>query len=249
MTLPLKGILALAGGVAYHMIMGCMYIYGGISIYLASYYRQYDPSVSTRFLITFLPLRGIMVIFFLPYGAYLTKTYGTRFTTMLGGGAIMICMLCLIFVTNKYLFLFFFSGTFGLSTINFMAPVMCAWKHFPTNRGTVSGIVIAGFALGPFIFNFLTKILANPNGLSTTISVQSGDIVDHYYGPEVANNVPKMFFVLFIIWSSMVIFTYIFMVEPTNISEALYKSIDTYAEDENFDDSYVMSSIIVINNK
>ncbi len=78
MTVPLRSILALTGGVVYHMIMGSVYLYGAISLYLASYYYQYDSTVSTRFLITFLPLRGLLVIFFLPYGTELCKRLGPR---------------------------------------------------------------------------------------------------------------------------------------------------------------------------
>lgn len=244
MTTPIRGVLALVAGVAYHMILGCLYMYGGISIYLASYYRQFDSSVTTRFLITFLPLRGVMVVFCIPYGGYLTRQYGPRFTTLLGGGIIIVCMFALIFVTNKYLFLIFFSSTFGLSTLNFMAPIICSWKHFPTNRGTVSGIVIAGFALGPLVFNFINKLVVNPSGLPATITVNYGDIVDHFYGPEVANNVPRMFAVLLVIWGFIIAFTYYALRDPESISEALYQSMDTFAKDENVHDSYLMSSIV-----
>eukprot|EP00826_Nyctotherus_ovalis_P019578 TRINITY_DN1605_c0_g1_i11.p1 TRINITY_DN1605_c0_g1~~TRINITY_DN1605_c0_g1_i11.p1 ORF type:complete len:246 (-),score=43.93 TRINITY_DN1605_c0_g1_i11:624-1361(-) len=241
MTLPTKGVLALAGGVAFHIILGCLYMYGGISIYLASYYRQFDSSVTTRFLITFLPLRGLMVIFCIPYGGHLTRQYGPRFTTLIGGGVVIVCLFALIFVTNKYLFLLFYSSTFGISTLNFMAPIICSWKHFPSNRGTVSGIVIAGFALGPLIFNFVNKIVVNPLGLPPTISEKHGDITDHFYGPEVANNVPTMYVILLIIWGAMIVFTYFTLRDPQTIGEALYQSMDTFSKDENIHDSIVMS--------
>jgi hypothetical protein len=244
MPLPLEGILAMAGGVAYHIILGCLYMYGGISIYLASYYRQFDSTVTTRFLMGFLPLRGLMVIFCIPYGGHLTRQYGPRFTTLIGGGTIIVCMFTLIFVTNKYLFLLFYSSAFGFSTLNFMAPIICSWKHFPSNRGTVSGIVIAGFALGPLIFNPINKLIVNPKGLPTTITEVHGDTTDYFYGEEVANNVPTMYFALLIIWGIMVAFTYITLKDPTTISEALYQNIETFSKDENIHDSYLMSRIV-----
>ncbi len=72
------GILAVAAGFIFYMIAGCLYLYGAISIYLASYYYLFDHSVRTRFLISFLPIRGILILFFLSYGTILEKKHGPR---------------------------------------------------------------------------------------------------------------------------------------------------------------------------
>ena len=245
MPIPTSSILALSAGVLYHMIMGCLYLHGTISIYLSSYYHQFDPSMNTRFLISFLPLRGVFLAFCLPYGTYLGKKYGPRFTTLLGGGIVILCTTCLIFITNKYLFLIVYSCTFGLCTINFMPPIICSWKHFPTNRGTVSGIVIGGFSLAPLIFNFIVRSVVNPNDLRPTITVQIDQFTDYYYVPEVANNVPKMFLTLLIIWSLMLIFIYYSLVDPqTNV--VANSNSDDSIDMESIHDSFLLSSMIIL---
>ena len=50
-----------------------------------------------------------------------------------------------------------------------MAPIIAAWLHFPDRRGLVSGIIIAGFGLGVFIYNFVSNQLANPDNLSPSL--------------------------------------------------------------------------------
>jgi len=67
----LNSYLSLAAGFIYHIVIGCVYLFGAISIYLASYYHQFDDSVTTRFLMMFLPIRGIFTLFLIPMGAYL----------------------------------------------------------------------------------------------------------------------------------------------------------------------------------
>ncbi len=68
----------MAGGVVAQMIIGCLTLYGAISLYLASYYYQFDNTVTTRFLITFLPLRGLLLLVFLPSGTLLISKIGYR---------------------------------------------------------------------------------------------------------------------------------------------------------------------------
>jgi MFS family permease len=167
----------------------------------------------------------------------LGKAYGPRYTTLLGAGVIVFCTICLIFVTNKYLFLFLYSSLFGVSTINFMPPVICCWRHFPTIRGRISGIVLAGFALAPLIFNFIVKYIVNPDNLSPTIAVHREELTDYYYAPEVGNNVPKLFVVLLVIWSVMLVFIYYLLVDPQTTNGP----VDNSFENESIQESFLLS--------
>lgn len=74
----IEGSFALFGAFLYHIIIGCFYLFGALSIYVASYYYQYDITVNTRFLMLFLPFRGILVLFTLPLGAYLNSIWNPR---------------------------------------------------------------------------------------------------------------------------------------------------------------------------
>ncbi len=71
------GYISLVGGFLYHLIMGCVYLFGAISIYVASYYRQYSEDTTTRFLMMFLPIRGVLSLILMPIGAYLNTIWPT----------------------------------------------------------------------------------------------------------------------------------------------------------------------------
>ena len=44
-------------------------------------------------------------------------------------------------------------------------PIMCGWEWFPNNKGLISGLIVAGFGFGAFIFGFVSTELVNPNNL------------------------------------------------------------------------------------
>eukprot|EP00826_Nyctotherus_ovalis_P049765 TRINITY_DN6035_c0_g3_i4.p1 TRINITY_DN6035_c0_g3~~TRINITY_DN6035_c0_g3_i4.p1 ORF type:complete len:450 (+),score=-6.78 TRINITY_DN6035_c0_g3_i4:72-1352(+) len=184
-----SGYLCLAGGFIYHLVMGCVYLFGAISIYLASYYRQFDDSVTTRFLMMFLPIRGVLSLVLMPVGAYLYTRWSARRLVSIGSAAILGAMLMLSWSKSSASFIFFYAFGFGIATLGYIPAIQCNWKHFPTKTGTVSGIILCGFALGSFVFSFLCRLIVNPNDERPLIHVIHGEITDHYYGPSVYNNV------------------------------------------------------------
>ena len=63
-------------------------------------------------------------------------------------------------------FLFWYSCVFGTGIgLAYTAPLILGFKWFPTRKGMVSGIILAGFGLGGFFFNKLGSMLANPEGV------------------------------------------------------------------------------------
>ena len=64
-----------------------------------------------------------------------------------------------------------------------MCPIYMSWVLFPENKGLASGIVIAGFGFGSFIFNFITTALVNPLKLKIDPQTQT-------FPPEVFMAVP-----------------------------------------------------------
>ena len=47
-----------------------------------------------------------------------------------------------------------------------MVPIINAVQYFPDKKGLVSGIIVAGFGLGSFVFSYLAKTLMNPDGVN-----------------------------------------------------------------------------------
>lgn len=76
-------------------------------------------------------------------------------------------------------------------------PIYNGWRYFPNNKGLVSGIILAGFGFGPFVFNYVSTALVNPNNEQANAA--------GYYPEDVGNNVPSMIRILCICWSAIIV--------------------------------------------
>ena len=65
------------------------------------------------------------------------------------------------------------------------------WKFFPGKEGVVTGVVIAGFGIGGFMFTELSSFWINPNGVEPR-QVSDTDSLDKLYPHDVADNLPRM---------------------------------------------------------
>lgn len=75
---------------------------------------------------------------------------------------------------------------------------MCGWEWFPNKRATASGVLLAGYASGPFLFGFISTALVNPDDLKP---VDDGK----YFPVEVANRVPRMLRISTMCWAVMIL--------------------------------------------
>ena len=74
-----EGYFVLIGCFFYNIVNGSIYVWGSISIYVASYFRLKDPSVTTSLLLIFSPIRGILLMILLPIGSIIGLKFGKRF--------------------------------------------------------------------------------------------------------------------------------------------------------------------------
>jgi hypothetical protein len=73
---------------------------------------------------------------------------------------------------------------------------VCGWKYFPNNRGTISGLTIAGYGFGSFIFNFVCLAIVNPNNQHPDVPYMEDGKKVLYFGKDVYEKVPLMLQVL-----------------------------------------------------
>eukprot|EP00344_Euplotes_crassus_P009184 CAMPEP_0197007974 /NCGR_PEP_ID=MMETSP1380-20130617/43124_1 /TAXON_ID=5936 /ORGANISM="Euplotes crassus, Strain CT5" /LENGTH=261 /DNA_ID=CAMNT_0042428311 /DNA_START=316 /DNA_END=1098 /DNA_ORIENTATION=- len=93
---------------------------------------------------------------------------------------------------------------FGLgSGIAYLAPIITSWDYFPERKGLVSGIILAGYGLGPFIFGYISSAIANPENESPTHAVDGGVI----FSPDnpISTRAPHMIRVNALSWLILVI--------------------------------------------
>ena len=81
-------------------------------------------------------------------------------------GLTMMLMSALI-SQNFYSFLCLFAIGLGFSNgLTYTVPMHHGWLWFPNRPGLVSGIIIGGFGMGSFIFDFVCTALVNPDDIS-----------------------------------------------------------------------------------
>jgi len=224
-----RAILVISASFLYQCMLGAFYIWGTISVYVASFYRQFDKDITSRELGTFMPIRAVMLMFLLPIGSMLEKTYGPRKIIGIGAICMTVSVFILGFIKSPFWFVAIFSFGFGVPTIAFYVPMMCAWRYFPEKRGLITGLSVCGFSLGSLIFSYLSRILVNPNDEAPK-EFQSGAIKDHYFEENVYKNVPRLFITLSIIWG--LILAYVVFVTQDPPKEYMAELAEKQKKDE-----------------
>lgn len=112
-----------------------------------------------------------------------------------------------------------FCTFFGIACgLSYTVPLKIAWDHYPEKKGLISGIVLAGFGVGSFIFNIVSTLIVNPKNLDTG---KNG-----FYPQSVSKHVPSMITKISIIWSILIVIS-VYLIKPLKKQEeALFKPKD-----------------------
>ncbi len=89
--------------------------------------------------------------------------------------------------------------------ISYVVPIATANKWYPDKKGFITGIAVAGFGAGSFIFNYLIRFLANPTNMLTS---------DPEFILTMERTTPFMYIILAIVYMAMVIGGALFLYDP-----------------------------------
>ena len=70
-----RRVISLLGGFLIHIVIGTVYITGNISVYMASYLRRHDSSITISNVSIILPLQIVGTTLSLLSGSYLTSRF------------------------------------------------------------------------------------------------------------------------------------------------------------------------------
>lgn len=208
-----RGILIAIAAFLFMALVGSFTMWGSISVYVTSYLRHFDPEVTQRQLITFLPIRGVIWLILLPIGSNLEKKWGPKLVVMIAGIGMVSGIIVLQFVTNSILFVAVFTLTYGIPTIAYYVPLTCLWKYYPEKKGVLSGLAVCSFPLGSLIFSYLAQKIVNPLDAAPREQIY-GAVKDFFFDESVYKNVPKLFYTLSIIWGIIVPFIIFAVQDP-----------------------------------
>lgn len=161
--LPL-GIIGCFGGLLIHLVIGSLYQWGIINIYITSYYRLLDPNVTLENNAIAFPIMMICIGLTMRLGLFISeKTH-----PLLVMGIVVVFQSLFIFVSSYVTgiagFIIIYGVMFGLvSGFNFMVPIVECNKYFPGKKMYVNGIVLTGTGMGSVVFGLFSYYFLNPN--------------------------------------------------------------------------------------
>lgn len=150
----------------YHLIIGSLYQWGMINIYVTSYYKTIDPSVTLESNAIAFPLMmfciGLTMRIGISFSDHTHPLVALITCTITFSASIFISS----YMTHIWGFFFFYGILFGLLVgLAFMIPVVECNKYFPGKKMYVNGCILAGTGLGSIVFGLFSYNYLNPQKL------------------------------------------------------------------------------------
>jgi len=149
-----KGFVTIVGGWLFHLAIGSIYTWGNISIYIASYFRHYEPDLTIDDTFVTFPIMVVSSTIIWYLGSALALRYSPRLSMSIGGVILISGVVASSFVKSFNWFAVLYGLGFGFGYgISLFAPIISAWSYFPKRKGVANGIIIAAFGMGSAVFN------------------------------------------------------------------------------------------------
>jgi len=142
---------------------------------------------------------------------------------IIDGGLIAIAGVQLALKLDSWIaFSLLFPISIGIGTgLVYSTVLFKAWKHFPGKEGVISGIIIAGFGLGGFIFTSATSYLMNPDGEEAALT-DPLDITSKPFDHNISKRLPMALTTVSKMWALIILIVVVLLI----IGEALKKKVE-----------------------
>lgn len=153
---PFNRWIVVIGAVIIQLALGTIYTWGVMTIFVSPYLglpRELTVFVFGVGLLAF----GLSMIF----SGQFQQRIGPRKATMIGGIILAVGVMLSAAMTTLIGLIITYGLLFGIGIgIAYVCPIATAQKWFPDKKGLISGIAVAGFGAGAFIFNYVISALA-----------------------------------------------------------------------------------------
>lgn len=176
-------------------ILGLAPSWGSIAVYITSYLRSYDHTVTlnTTFLVNALTI--LTAGLSMEVGAILLNKINSKLHCVLATSVLFLSIYLSSLVQNSNMFIFLYSVCFGFGFgMVYMLTLRPAWVYFPEHKGMISGIILSCYGFGAIGWTQLWNVYCNPNNLSPDLEIDFGHSVEHMYRQqsEIVQNVQSM---------------------------------------------------------
>ncbi|MEE4248540.1 MAG: hypothetical protein V2I33_24435 [Kangiellaceae bacterium] len=197
----LPGYLAVAAGFLTHLMIGAIFIWGNIVVYITSYFRLYNPDLTMEDTFILFPVQVILNNVIMYIGSLIALNWHPKVAL----GLSTLCMFLGCFFSSYMTSWGWFFVLYGLVVtigvgFGYTAPLIVAWSYFPEKKGRVSGLITCGFGFSAGIFNLVSTAMINPDNADPDITVHDGRVTNYYYSASIADGVPGMLRGLAYIW-------------------------------------------------
>jgi len=197
----LMAISSLIGGVLVHLTLGTIYTYSNMAPYIISYIRNHSHPTDIRgvdapWVFASAAFGQSLSMYF---GGLLAQKLSVRLATALGCTA-LVSGLMLSYLTIKisyWVFLITYGVMYGVGAgLAYVGPLYSAIRWFPSHKGLVNGIIVAGYGGGALVFNFVQTEYLNPHNYSPTEIGHDGDHIRYFDNESLLRRVPSSFLLL-----------------------------------------------------
>ena len=151
------GYLCVISGMMAQGSIGIVQLWGNISVYITSYLRAHDSSVSMEDTYPVFALSIFIGAVFMQVGSLMMSSLHPRIQTLIGGLGLVLPLFLCSYTTNFYLFIGLYSfGTGFAFGVLYMPALKHSWLYFPSKKGLVSGTILSFYSVGSIIAVILT---------------------------------------------------------------------------------------------
>ena len=161
-----------------------------MSPYIASYFYHQDSSVRNADFTIVPGIASISECLTTLLISYTMKYIKLYYLIANIGVLSCICLMLSSFINNSVLFCWIYGISLGaLSSTIFLPSIWILWDYIPTNKGKLSGLILAGYSLGPVPYGLMFIYLVNPNDNSPVPINEEGD--EKMFEHDVSDKVPS----------------------------------------------------------
>jgi MFS family permease len=144
-------------------MIGMVIVWGNIIVYVTSYFRSFDESISLQDTFVVFPLTMMTGSLFMQVGSVMMDYFHPKVHLMIGGLFFVGSIFIASFINEYLVFVLFYAIISGIGYgIVYMLPVKNAYSFFPNNKGLVGGLIMSFYSLGAVLWSFVSKGIINP---------------------------------------------------------------------------------------
>ncbi len=170
--------LVVVGAVIIQLALGTIYSWATLTKYVTPYLNSFLPAEQELLRSDTVYIFGVGLLAFavmMIFSGTIQTKIGPQKTAMIGGIIFGLGIILSAFMTTLAGMMITYGIIFGTGIgLAYVVPIATAQKWFPDKVGLITGIAVAGFGAGAFIFNYVIQFIVDPNpalGLGLSVPV------------------------------------------------------------------------------